>query len=299
MLKQDERQTVMQRVVTAVEKLRAGRQAAWSNGRHPQDKRFSQEELTAVAYRGYKNMLLGRTRRLPSREGMMAIADYLECTLSEHNQLLLAAEYTPVPADPTGDVLTDVLVHAGQLVDMLPFPAMIVTRNWQVHGVNRPFLTIFGLPDWEDIPAAGRHLFHFTFDTTLPCRERATVDLVAWRENSTRALSTFKSHNALYQHEAWYRQIPARFGDLPDFLLLWDMAESLPLAETYVPTVKTMAAGPERTLVHYSQLFISLGATMYPGVLGMTPIDEAAHAFYARSFGYDPEYQPWRQLLKI
>lgn len=60
---------------------------------HPNGKRFSQDELCALAYPSYKNMILARTGRLPDREALLQIADYLECTPGERNDLLRAARY--------------------------------------------------------------------------------------------------------------------------------------------------------------------------------------------------------------
>lgn len=78
-------------VVEAIEAIRAKRKRHFQ--RHPQGKRFSQDELSNVAYPSYKNLLLGRTQRIPDRGALLEIADYLECTPTERNVLLRAAKY--------------------------------------------------------------------------------------------------------------------------------------------------------------------------------------------------------------
>ncbi|MBW4439283.1 MAG: AAA family ATPase [Pleurocapsa minor GSE-CHR-MK-17-07R] len=80
-------------VTTAIESLRLERRKRYQKHPHPTGKRFSQEELTDYAYPSYKNLLLGRTRRLPDRDTLMSIAHYLECSLEESNHLLHAARY--------------------------------------------------------------------------------------------------------------------------------------------------------------------------------------------------------------
>ncbi len=80
-------------LVHEIEMLRLKRKRTYQ--RHPEGKRFSQDELGNMAYPSYKNMLLARTQRLPDRAALMQIADYLECTPMERNALLRAAQYAP------------------------------------------------------------------------------------------------------------------------------------------------------------------------------------------------------------
>ncbi len=80
-------------LVHEIEMLRLKRKRSYT--RHPEGKRFSQDELCNTVYPSYKNMLLGRTQRLPDRAALMQIADYLECTPAERNALLRAAQYAP------------------------------------------------------------------------------------------------------------------------------------------------------------------------------------------------------------
>jgi transcriptional regulator with XRE-family HTH domain len=70
---------------------------------HPFLKRFTQQELTDEACPTYKNLLLGRSQRIPSRQTLMQIADYLECSMESRNNLLLAARYLPESLELEGD----------------------------------------------------------------------------------------------------------------------------------------------------------------------------------------------------
>src|SRR5579884_4270691 len=86
---------VFQQLLAAIEAVRARRQEEYREQRHPQVKRFTQQELNDEVCPTYKNWLIGRSNRLPDRSMLMTIADYLECRLSERNDLLLAAQYLP------------------------------------------------------------------------------------------------------------------------------------------------------------------------------------------------------------
>ncbi|GAB4525878.1 MAG: hypothetical protein OHK0046_42210 [Anaerolineae bacterium] len=61
-----------------------------------QHKLFTQDEICQLIYPSYKNILIGRSNRLPDRDTVLKLADYLECTPNERNALLRAAYYLPV-----------------------------------------------------------------------------------------------------------------------------------------------------------------------------------------------------------
>lgn len=82
-------------IAAEIEKLRNHRRERTKTHPHPLGKRFSQEELSESVYPSYKNLLIGRTRRLPDRATLLRIADYLECSFDERQQLLNAAQYAP------------------------------------------------------------------------------------------------------------------------------------------------------------------------------------------------------------
>ncbi|MNW43060.1 hypothetical protein D3C74_202490 [compost metagenome] len=82
-------------VLGEIEALRSKRQQKLADRPHPSLKRFTQQELNNEAFPSYKNLLVGRTRRIPDRQRIINIAEYLECTSDERNDLLLAAGYPP------------------------------------------------------------------------------------------------------------------------------------------------------------------------------------------------------------
>ncbi len=88
-------QHVLQALLRRIEALRIARQKEYKKHAHPTYKSFSQQELNDVACPTYKNWLVGRSHRIPSREMLLYIAEYLECTAAERAELLLIAHYLP------------------------------------------------------------------------------------------------------------------------------------------------------------------------------------------------------------
>ena len=63
-------------------------------------------DAEGVPYSSYKAPLKGSIRRPPRRAVVLAIADYLECTLAERNRLLVAPQYAPQQPYLSGVALT-------------------------------------------------------------------------------------------------------------------------------------------------------------------------------------------------
>src|SRR5690242_19031375 len=136
---------VFHQLLGAIEAVRIRRQEDYREKRHPQLKRFTQEELTDEACPTYKNWLRGRSHRLPSRSLLMQIADYLECSLSERNDLLLAAHYLPEQPAWEGEELLRALEQAQQIMETLPYPAIVVTHTFQIQAANAFILRLLAL----------------------------------------------------------------------------------------------------------------------------------------------------------
>src|SRR5690242_10096427 len=102
-----------------IERVRINRQQHSKEYSHPQLKRFIQQELTDEACPTYKNLLVGRSLRVPSRESIVQIAHYLECTAAECNSLLVAAGYLPQTLELEGFELKFALEQAQHLMRTL------------------------------------------------------------------------------------------------------------------------------------------------------------------------------------
>src|SRR4051812_15052265 len=127
---------VLRDLLGEIETLRITRQQEIKEYSHPQLKRFTQQELTDEACPTYKNLLVGRSLRVPSRLTILHIAQYLECTAGERNNLLLAARYLPETLELEGSQLKQALEQAQHLMGTLPYPAMIITHTFSVLAVN-------------------------------------------------------------------------------------------------------------------------------------------------------------------
>ena len=73
---------------------------------------------------------------------LMQIADYLEGSLTERNDLLLAAQYLPEQPEWEGDESRRAFEQAQKIMESLPYPAVVVTRTFQIQAANEFFLRL-------------------------------------------------------------------------------------------------------------------------------------------------------------
>jgi hypothetical protein len=151
------RSNVLRDILEEIEVLRIARQEEVRDRPHPFLKRFTQQELTDEACPTYKNLLVGRSQRIPSRQTLMQIADYLECGIAQRNNLLLAARYLPESLELAGSELWLALEQARHLMGTLPYPAMLVTHTLDIEAINELFQSLFAFPPLTAIPRAQRH----------------------------------------------------------------------------------------------------------------------------------------------
>ncbi|GCF10814.1 MmyB family transcriptional regulator [Dictyobacter arantiisoli] len=275
---------VLQQLLVAIEAVRIRRQEQYREQRHLQLKRFTQQELNDEACPTYKNWLIGRSRRLPERAMLMQIADYLECSLSERNELLLAAQYVPEQPEWESADLQRALEYAQQIMVTLPYPAAVVTHTFQVHAANELFLHLFGLPPLATIPPQQRTTPHFLLHPDI-CR-RSTMSAEAralWQQHALFCFQLFMRQNALSQYEPWYQQYIREWCELPGFRNYWEKAriasrqEVAPVKHMLARTAITGELVPIR--LRYMQIAIS-GRTS-PAVAALLPDDEATRAVFA------------------
>ena len=215
-----------------VEELLARRRGEAAHARRPRRgwpregwglKRWTREELCDDAYSSYKALLKGSIRRPPRRTVVLAIADYLECTLAERNRLLVAAQYAPQQPYLTGAALTAALARAQETMGYVPLPAYVVTREWDVRSVNAHLLTLVGATgaQVDAIPPEERNILHLVFDPSLPLYERLSGTPEAWERTARCGIYSFKRDNVLCEDEAWYRHRVQRLLGVPRFAEYW------------------------------------------------------------------------------
>lgn len=276
---------VLRDVLQEIEVLRMRKQEEGRDRPHPFLKRFTQQELTDEACPTYKNLLVGRSHRIPSRESILRIAEYLECSAAERNDLLLAARYLPESLELAGDALKQALEQARHLMDTLPSPAMIVTHTLQVEAFNEAFQRLFEFPPLTAIPQGQRHILHFFFQHDLPMRRRSTFNdqaVKVWQAGVSRSIHLFQSSNRLYQWEPWYQNLVEQLCAVADFRRYWERAPSM-LDQQETPSKLLLgrnAATGEMLPIQLRHVRLSVCSHMYPCIMAFFPLDEAAHAVF-------------------
>jgi hypothetical protein len=278
--------TVLRDILEEIEVLRIKRQEEVRDRPHPFLKRFTQQELTDEACPTYKNLLVGRSQRIPSRQTLMQIAEYLECSIESRNNLLLAARYLPESLELEGSRLKQALEQAQHLMGTLPYPAMMVTHTLEVHAVNEAFQRVFELPPLTAIPQPQRHLFHFLFHPDFPMRVRSTFNdqaVKAWQAGVSRGIQLFKQSNRLSQFEPWYQELIERFCAVADFRAYWEQdAETLDQHDAPSKMLLSRHATTGELLpIQLQHIRISVCSHMYPCIMALRPLDDAARDVFA------------------
>jgi hypothetical protein len=278
--------TVLRAILEEIEVLRMKRQEEGRDRPHPLLKRFTQQEVTDEACPTYKNLLVGRSQRIPSRQTLMQISNYLECSIESRNTLLLAARYLPESLELEGSRLKQALEQAQHLMGTLPYPAMMVTHTLEVHAVNEAFQRVFELPPLTAIPQPQRHLFHFLFHPDFPMRVRSTFNdqaVKAWQAGVSRGIQLFKQSNRLSQFEPWYQELIERFCAVADFRAYWEQdAETLDQQDAPPKMLLSRHATTGELLpIQLQHIRISVCSHMYPCIMALRPLDDAACDVFA------------------
>lgn len=277
---------VLRDVLGEIEVLRMKRQEEGRDRPHPFLKRFTQQELTDEACPTYKNLLVGRSRRVPSRQTLMQIADYLECSMESRNTLLLAARYLPESLELEGDALRLTLEQARQLMETLPYPAMLVTHTLAIEALNEPFQRFFAFPPLMALPRTQRYVLPVFFREDLPIRERSSFNdqaVKAWQAGISRGIQLFKQSNRLSQFEPWYYELVKQFCAVADFRRYWEQdAETLDQHD--VPSKLLLgrnATTEEWVPIQLQHIRISVCSHMYPCIMALRPLDDAGRSVFA------------------
>lgn len=265
-----------------IETLRIKRQREMAHRSHSPWKRFTQQELNDEACPTYKNLLVGRSRRIPDRQTILAISDYLECTSDERNDLLLAAGYLPIQSELKGQALELALERAQHTMRTIPFPAMIVTHAQDIKDLNEPFRRLFDISH-ERFSDSLMNRIDVHFHPDLPVRTRSTFDkasLEQWQSHAVHGIRAFKQDHLLSRYDAWYQKVIDRaqtynvldmYGDAPD------------AAEAIEPVQTILARRPgtgELVPIRYKQMSISGNSRMHPQIQVFLPVDAAARQVF-------------------
>lgn len=278
-------QQLLKAALGEIETIRMKRQRQYAADQsHPSLKRFTQQELNDEACPTYKNLLVGRSRRLPDRQTMLRIAEYLECTSDERNDLLAAAGYLPIDSELTGYSLEHELEQARRLMRNVPLPAMIVTSTLDIVEFNEPFRKLFEIPSHLFVKDR-MTLVDFHFNSDLPIRSRSTFDAESfekWESHAIFGMEAFKRNHLLSRHDDWYHRLIGKLNQYGAADNYWNVAKYPEYEQNHSKIIlaRTESAG-DLVPIRYKQIYLSAGRGMYPRVGVFLPVDEPARKTFA------------------
>jgi hypothetical protein len=172
----------------------------------------------------YKRIVERRAKQVLWDWQVYEVADALECTLKQRNELLLAAGYTLKVSFPEGDELEALLVNLRSTLHYLPFPAYIVTRDWNIHDVNHYASLFVGIDieDFNKIPSDDRNVLNLIFNPHMPFRNMLGGKTQSWTMIAKHNIFGFKSANQGCQYDKWYQKRIASLCKLKDFEEYWE-----------------------------------------------------------------------------
>jgi hypothetical protein len=268
-----------------IERLRIQRQQAGTDVLRWNLKRYTQQELNDMACGTYKNLLVGRSRRLPDRQTLLDIADYLECTIEERNDLLLAAGYVPVPQPLTGGQLEQALNQARSMMHQLPYPAMIVTDVLDIAGFNDSFSELFDISH-TTFTADKMNMIDFHFNPELPIRPRSSFDersQARWESHAVYGIQAFKKNHPAIFIDRRYDRFHRIMDKYPDIRRYWNSEAPLTAKQDMEEPKYFLAKQPstaELKPIRYNQMHLAATADAYPRVEFFVPADEPARRVF-------------------
>jgi hypothetical protein len=279
-------------LVHEIEHIRLERRAKFTEITHRDGKRFTQEELRE-AVPVFKNLHLGRTRRLPNRETILQIADYLECSYTELNNLLLIAQYLPEINNFDPAQHRAALEQARFILHSLLFPAAIVSPGWHEEDHNQASILLDGAV--TEICMTNPGVLPWYFDPELTRITRHAPNNKAVRSNARTLAHFFRHIHQFSQNQEWFRNLVGRYNLFPDFNEAWQQSknDNSPLLNWQV-TLQL----PNGSLQHNEQLIvIPVGVNPFPLIVAQLPVDEAAYHYY-QSLGINLTENRWQQSIQ-
>lgn len=214
---------VIREVLVVIEDVRLKRHSQWREQPHPQGKRFTQDEIRYGPCPTYHNLLSGRSQRLPARQTLLDIAEYLECTIAETNDILTAAQYLPYRVELTSQQYQSAIERANLLMNLLPLPGLIYGYQQEIVAVKDTLLLLNNLPHLEQWQPHQRNPAHWFFDQSLPSHA------FYWNSRQYGEITARGAVEFIYLLGKPYLREPNfaahlnRWSQLPHFAHNWDM----------------------------------------------------------------------------
>ncbi len=252
-------------------------------------------------FTSYNGIRRGKNRSIPDRRFVEQITQWLNCTRDERSKLLRSVGFAPGDEYLQGEELQQALVPCRRIMNFLPIPALILTRDWRVRDWNDFLLRFLG---WDDdymlsIQATHLNLLRLIFDPKLRLRKQLSVDSGTWAQTAWRNVYGFVLNNPYSTGEEWYQELVKELHTLPDFPEYWYHVTKEPVPplfkNAHVDYITDMQASNGKTL-RFNTLIISSGDLIYPQVVAYMPTDQASRSVYAElgipvpenGWGYKP-----------
>ena len=287
--------TLIRTLVAEIENIRRKRRSMYVDIPHPQQKRFTQEELRSVAP-VFKNLHIGNTQRLPSRTIILEIAHYLECTLAERNELLGIAEYLPDRVELREDEYQAVYEQACTLLHGLPLPAAVVSHGWFEEEVNTPYELLY--PSCPTAVWRGREgaAIPWFFEHQNHTNMFQAPDQQTWQTNIRSIVNLFRYMHQNVQYESWYRALVREFYLLEGFREAWEQEDYEAIAT--LMGITTMRMPNSSIVFREQQVLMPMSVAVFPMLIVNVPLDEAAHYVY-RTRGIATGENRWEYASRL
>ncbi len=193
--------------------------------------------------------------------------------------MLLTARYEPVSFELPDEELNRLIETALEVMRYLPFPAYLMTRNWDVCGWNRSMQVTLG---WDDIRVrqlrlAGRlNVLHLLFDREWGLRDRIRAPDGSWEDVAIRNVYLFKVMNIHCRYDEWYQSLENDLRRYDDFDCIWQqtdvsLGDRMSFAD-YVIELDIASTTP----VRFRPCRLTYSSPDYPLIVVWVPVDEAS-----------------------
>jgi hypothetical protein len=227
--------------------------------------------------------LYGSAKNLPNRKKILAIARYLECSVSELNELLFLADYQQVEPFFSEDELSEILHSRKYAIQQyFMYPTAIFNRDWNVIEYNDSVYTFL------NIPATTLNSLRFPFNNILhmifyngpgalvrPILEQVSYD--AWYKTAQQWLELFLLDNRIYANQEWYKKLFFELEKIPDFNKIY---QSITAADTDIPREYIMKFMTPLGIARVRVMFIRMSYYLYPQVVSVTPDNAETRAIF-------------------
>jgi hypothetical protein len=270
-----------------IETVRRRRQTACQSTPHPAFKRFTQQELAEEVCPTYKNLLVGRSKRLPSRAMILKIAEYLECTIAEQSDLLISAGYLPQAVWMRDDLFRSALANAKHIAAHSTLPTYVCSPDLQVVYINKVGQKLTQRPDVDKLSDIERLICGASFIPDGYSRFSNSPTPEDWQRNASAGVRIYRSNTRVFQFEPWYKDRLERLKRLPDFETYWDQAVTSQHETGCVGRCRSYLVNGLLTL---SAIVSTIGGPGGPIVYSTIPVNDVAREALRKAGASSTQY---------